>query len=165
MFRRCSYLAKALCEGGLPVAEVTFRTACAKEAIIAMKKACPQMIIGAGTVLNPAQVNSAIEAGSEFIVSPGLNPRPFNIVLIKIFYFTWLCQPKDMEQAIELGLDVVKFFPAQANGGLPAIKAMSAPYCNLKFMPTGGINTSNLTEYLAFDKIIACGGLGWSAMN
>ena len=131
------YLAKALCEGGLPVAEVTFRTACAKEAIIAMKKACPQMIIGAGTVLNPAQVNSAIEAGS---ILPGC------------------ANPSDMEQAIELGLDVVKFFPAQANGGLPAIKAMSAPYCNLKFMPTGGINTSNLTEYLAFDKIIACGG-------
>ena len=141
------YLAKALCEGGLPVAEVTFRTACAKEAIIAMKKACPQMIIGAGTVLNPAQVNSAIEAGSEFIVSPGLNPKTVQYCLDKdIPILPGCANPSDMEQAIELGLDVVKFFPAQANGGLPAIKAMSAPYCNLKFMPTGGINTSNLTS-------------------
>ena len=116
------YLAKALCEGGLPVAEVTFRTACAKEAIIAMKKACPKMIIGAGTVLNSAQVNSAIEAGSEFIVSPGLNPKTVQYCLDKdIPILPGCANPSDMEQAIELGLDVVKFFPAQANGGLPEI--------------------------------------------
>ena len=160
------YLAKALCEGGLPVAEVTFRTACAKEAIIAMKKACPQMIIGAGTVLNPAQVNSAIEAGSEFIVSPGLNPKTVQYCLDKdIPILPGCANPSDMEQAIELGLDVVKFFPAQANGGLPAIKAMSAPYCNLKFflekqgytfdMQTARYNHKNKIEFIYFNELIS----------
>ena len=152
-------LAKALCAGGLPVAEVTFRTACAKEAIKAMKEACPEMIIGAGTVLNAAQVDQAIEAGSEFIVSPGLNPKTVKYCLERnIAILPGCANPSDMEQALELGLEVVKFFPAEANGGLAAIKAMAAPYVDLKFMPTGGINPTNLTDYLAFDKIIACGG-------
>lgn len=153
------FIAKALCAGGLPIAEVTFRTDCAKEAIKIMKQTCPQMIIGAGTVLNASQVDAALEAGSQFIVSPGLNPKTVQYCLDKnVPILPGCANPSDMEQAIELGLEVVKFFPAQANGGLPAIKAMSAPYSNLKFMPTGGINTSNLTEYLAFDKIVACGG-------
>lgn len=152
-------LAKALCNGGLPIAEITFRTQCAKAAIKAMKEACPQMIIGAGTVLNTIQVDEAIEAGSEFIVSPGLNPKTVQYCLNKnIPILPGCANPSDMEQAIELGLQVVKFFPAEANGGLPAIKAMAAPYNDLKFMPTGGISTANLTEYLSFDKIIACGG-------
>lgn len=152
-------LAKALIDGGLPVAEVTFRTDCAKEAIKLMKETYPEMIIGAGTVLNSTQVDEAIEAGSQFIVSPGLNPKTVQYCLDKnIPIIPGCANPSDMERAIELGLDIVKFFPAEANGGLKAIKAMSAPYGNLKFMPTGGINTANVTEYLAFDKIIACGG-------
>lgn len=152
-------LAQALCKGGLPVAEVTFRTSLAKEAIKAMKEACPQMIIGAGTVLNAQQVDEAIDAGSEFIVSPGLNPKTVSYCLDKnIPILPGCANPSDMELALELGLNIVKFFPAEANGGLPAIKAMAAPYGDLKFMPTGGINPSNLTSYLAFDKIIACGG-------
>lgn len=152
-------LAKALCNGGLPVAEVTFRTDCAADAIKAMKEAFPEMIVGAGTVLNPSQVDAALEANSEFIVSPGLNPTTVQYCIDKgVPIIPGTSCPSDMEKAIELGLDVVKFFPAEANGGLKSIKAMSAPYGQLKFMPTGGINPNNLNEYLAFDKIIACGG-------
>ena len=152
-------LAKALCQGGLPVAEVTFRTPCAAEAIKLMKQAYPDMLIGAGTVLNPAQVDQAIAAGSEFIVSPGFNPTTVQYCLDKnIPIIPGTSTPSDMEKAIEMGLDFVKFFPTEANGGLPAIKAMSAPYNQLKFMPTGGINLNNLHDYLAFNKIIACGG-------
>ena len=152
-------LAKALCAGGLPLAEVTFRTPCAKEAIRIMKETYPEMIIGAGTVLNAQQVDEAIEAGSQFIVSPGLNPKTVQYCLDKnIPVLPGCATPSDMEKAIELGLDVVKFFPAEANGGIKAIKAMSAPYGHLNFMPTGGINIKNLNDYLSFDKIIACGG-------
>lgn len=152
-------LAKALCEGGLPIAEVTFRTECAKEAIKVMKNAYPEMIVGAGTVLNANQVDEAMEAGSQFIVSPGLNPKTVQYCLDKnIPILPGCASPSDMERAIELGLDTVKFFPAEANGGIKAIKAMSAPYGNLHFMPTGGINTNNLNDYLSFDKILACGG-------
>ena len=158
-------LAKALCDGGLPIAEVTFRTPCAKEAIKKMKEAYPQMIIGAGTVLNAKQVDDAIEAGSEFIVSPGLNAKTVQYCLDKnIPILPGCATPSDMERAIELGLEVVKFFPAEANGGIKAIKAMSAPYGDLKFMPTGGVNTNNLNDYLSFDKIIACGGT-WMVSN
>lgn len=152
-------LAKALCQGGLPVAEVTFRTDCAAEAIKAMKQACPDMLIGAGTVLNSKQVDEAIEAGSEFIISPGFNPNTVLYCLEKNYpIIPGTSCPSDMEKAIEFGLDVVKFFPAEASGGLKSIKAMSAPYGQLKFMPTGGINPDNLNSYLEFDKIIACGG-------
>lgn len=158
-------LAKALCAGGLPVAEVTFRTSCAAQAIKAMKEACPEMIVGAGTVLNPTQVQEAVEAGSEFIVSPGLNPTTVQYCIDhQIPILPGTACPSDMEKAIELGLDVVKFFPAEANGGLKSIKAMAAPYSQLKFMPTGGINPNNLNEYLAFDKIVACGGT-WMVPN
>lgn len=152
-------LAKALCEGGLPVAEVTFRTAAAKEAIAAMVKAFPEMLVGAGTVLNEEQVDAALEAGAKFIVSPGLNPNTVRYCQKKnVPILPGCATPSDVERAIELGLDVVKFFPAEANGGLPVIKAMSAPYGNLMFMPTGGINEKNLASYLAFPKILACGG-------
>lgn len=117
------------------------------------------MLIGAGTVLNTQQVDDAIEAGSQFIVSPGLNPKVVQYCLDKnIPVLPGCATPSDMEKAIELGLETVKFFPAEANGGIKAIRAMSAPYGSLKFMPTGGINTHNLNEYLAFDKIVACGG-------
>lgn len=152
-------LAKALCAGGLPCAEVTFRTDAAAGAIKAMTDNFPDMCVGAGTVLNAAQVDAAVEAGSQFIVSPGLNPKTVKYCMEKGVPITpGTSSPSDIEQAIELGLDVVKFFPAEQSGGLAKIKAMAAPYVNMKFMPTGGINAKNLTSYLDFNKIIACGG-------
>jgi 2-dehydro-3-deoxyphosphogluconate aldolase/(4S)-4-hydroxy-2-oxoglutarate aldolase len=152
-------LAKALCDGGLPCAEVTFRTAAAEESIRLMRKAYPDMLIGAGTVLTTEQVDLAVAAGATFIVSPGLNPKVVRYCVEKNIPITPGCSnPSDIEAAIELGLDVVKFFPAEAAGGLAMIKAMAAPYVNMKFMPTGGINAKNLNSYLDFPKIIACGG-------
>jgi 2-dehydro-3-deoxyphosphogluconate aldolase/(4S)-4-hydroxy-2-oxoglutarate aldolase len=152
-------LAKALCEGGLPVAEVTFRTDAAEEAIRLMAEACPEMLVGAGTVLTTEQVDRAVAAGSKFIVSPGLNPKVVKYCQEKNVPITpGTARPTDIEMALELGLDVVKFFPAEQNGGLAMIKAMAAPYTKVKFMPTGGINAKNLKSYLDFDKIIACGG-------
>lgn len=152
-------LASALIEGGIPCAEVTFRTEGAKEAIKNMHEAYPKMLIGAGTVLNAQQVDEAIEAGATFIVSPGLNPKTVKYCQEKeIPILPGVATASEIEQAIELGLSVVKFFPAEANGGLKALKALSAPYYKMQFMPTGGINESNVKEYLAFDKIIACGG-------
>ena len=152
-------LAKALCAGGLPCAEVTFRTGAAAAAIKAMTENFPEMCVGAGTVLNAAQVDAAVAAGAQFIVSPGLNPRTVKYCQEKEIPITpGTSSPSDIEQAIELGLDVVKFFPAEQSGGLAKIKAMAAPYVNMKFMPTGGINAKNLTTYLDFNKIIACGG-------
>ena len=152
-------LAKALCEGGLPVAEVTFRTDAAEEAIRLMSEACPEMLVGAGTVLTTEQVDRAVAAGSKFIVSPGLNPKVVKYCQEKNVPITpGTARPTDIEMALELGLDVVKFFPAEQNGGLAMIKAMAAPYTKVKFMPTGGINAKNLKSYLDFDKIIACGG-------
>ncbi len=152
-------LAKALCAGGLPCAEVTFRTDAAAEAIEIMTKNFPNMCVGAGTVLNAEQVDAAVAAGAKFIVSPGLNPKTVKYCVDKGIPVTpGTSSPSDIEQAIELGLDVVKFFPAEQSGGLAKIKAMAAPYVNMKFMPTGGINAKNLTSYLDFPKIIACGG-------
>ena len=152
-------LAKALCEGGLPVAEVTFRTDAAEEAIRQMATACPEMLVGAGTVLTTEQVDRAVAAGAKFIVSPGLNPKVVKYCQEKNVPITpGTARPTDIEMALELGLEVVKFFPAEQNGGLPMIKAMAAPYTKVKFMPTGGINAKNIKSYLDFDKIIACGG-------
>ena len=152
-------LAKALCQGGLPCAEVTFRTDAAAGAIKAMTESFPEMCVGAGTVLNAEQVDAAVAAGAQFIVSPGLNPNTVKYCISKNVPITpGTSSPSDIEQAIELGLDVVKFFPAEQSGGLAKIKAMAAPYVNMKFMPTGGINAKNLTSYLDFNKIIACGG-------
>lgn len=152
-------LAKALCEGGLPCAEITFRTEAAEEAIRVMATEYPDMLIGAGTVLTTEQVDKAMEAGAKFIVSPGLNPKVVKYCVEKGYPITpGTANPSDVETAIELGLEVVKFFPAEAAGGLNMIKSMAAPYVNMKFMPTGGINAKNLKSYLDFDKIIACGG-------
>lgn len=152
-------LAKALCAGGLPCAEITFRTDAAAEAIKIMTDNFPDMCVGAGTVLNAAQVDAAVEAGAKFIVSPGLNPNTVKYCIEKNIPITpGTSSPSDLELAIELGLDVVKFFPAEQSGGLAKIKAMAAPYVNMKFMPTGGINAKNLTSYLDFNRIIACGG-------
>ena len=152
-------LAKALIKGGLPVAEVTFRTDEAAEAIRQISAQFPGMLVGAGTVLTTEQADKAIEAGAKFIVAPG-----FNAKIVKhcqeegIPMIPGCSSPSDIEAALELGLDVVKFFPAEAAGGLAMIKAMSAPYGNVRFMPTGGISQKNINDYLAFDKIVACGG-------
>lgn len=152
-------LAKALCEGGLPVAEVTFRTDAAEESIRLMCETCPDMLVGAGTVLTTEQVDRAVAAGAKFIVSPGLNPKVVAYCLEKKIPITpGTSSPTDIEAALELGLEVVKFFPAEASGGIAKIKAMSAPYPNVRFMPTGGINAKNLQSYLDFPKIVACGG-------
>lgn len=152
-------LAKALCKGGLPCAEVTFRTAAAEESIRIMSEKFPELLVGAGTVLTTEQVDRAVGAGAKFIVSPGLNPKVVAYCTSKNIPVVPGCSnPSDVEQAIELGLDVVKFFPAEAAGGLKMIKAMSAPYTSVKFMPTGGINADNVIEYLNFGKIVACGG-------
>ena len=154
-----SPLAKALCDGGLPCAEVTFRTSCAAQAIKIMTTNYPNMLVGAGTVLTIEQAEQAIQAGAKFIVSPGLSPKVVTYCIKNNIPVTPGCaNPSDIEQAIELGLDVVKFFPAEAAGGLSMIKAMSAPYVNMKFMPTGGIHAKNLIDYLDFKKVIACGG-------
>ncbi|MBO7356483.1 MAG: bifunctional 4-hydroxy-2-oxoglutarate aldolase/2-dehydro-3-deoxy-phosphogluconate aldolase [Lachnospiraceae bacterium] len=152
-------LADALCKGGLPCAEVTFRTAAAAEAISIMTKAHPDMVVGAGTVLTTDQVDQAVEAGAKFIVSPGLNPKVVKYCVDKNIPITpGTNSPSEIETAIEFGLEVVKFFPAEQSGGIAKIKAMAAPYVNMKFMPTGGINAKNLISYLDFPKVIACGG-------
>lgn len=151
--------AKALIDGGLPAIEVTFRTAIAADAIAAIKKEYPQMVVAAGTVLTPEQVNAAADAGADFLVSPGLNVRTLNAAKERgIPMIPGIVTPSEAEAALEQGLTLVKFFPAEAAGGLAMIKAMSAPYSMLSFMPTGGISLDNLSEYLAFSKIVACGG-------
>lgn len=152
-------LAKALCDGGLPCAEVTFRTDAAEESIRIMTEQFPEMLVGAGTVLTTDQVDRAVAAGARFIVSPGLNPRIVKYCVERNILITPGCaNPSDIEQALEYGLEVVKFFPAEPAGGLKMIKAMAAPYVGVKFMPTGGINQTNVKEYLAYDRILACGG-------
>ena len=152
-------LAQALFDGGLPCAEVTFRTEAAEECIRIMAEQFPDMLIGAGTVLTTDQVDRAVAAGAKFIVSPGLNPRIVKYCVEKGITITPGCtNPSDIEQALENGLEVVKFFPAEPAGGLNMIKAMAAPYVGVKFMPTGGINAQNVKDYLKYDRIIACGG-------
>lgn len=152
-------LAEALTRGGLPCAEITFRTEAASQAIAAISRACPAMLVGAGTVLTPEQADAAMNAGARFLVSPGLNPRVVTHCLNKGYPFIpGTCTPSDLERAIELGLDVVKFFPAEPAGGMPMIRALAAPYNRLKFMPTGGIGPQNLASYLDDPRILACGG-------
>jgi 2-dehydro-3-deoxyphosphogluconate aldolase/(4S)-4-hydroxy-2-oxoglutarate aldolase len=152
-------LAKALEAGGIPCAEVTFRTAAGEDAIRRISAEAPSILVGAGTVLSTDQVDRAVAAGAKFIVSPGLNPRVVAHCIQKgIPVVPGCANPSDIEQALELGLGVVKFFPAEQAGGLDYIKAISAPYPNLKFMPTGGINQGNIGKYIAFDKVLACGG-------
>ena len=152
-------LGKALVEGGIPCAEVTFRTDAAEESIRIMSEKFPEMLVGAGTVLTTEQVDRAVAAGAKFIVSPGLNPKVVQYCLDKNIPITpGVITPGEVEKAIELGLEVVKFFPAEPFGGLKTIKALAAPYTKMKFMPTGGIGVGNVRDYLAFDKIIACGG-------
>lgn len=152
-------LGRALVEGGLPCAEVTFRTEAAEEAIRIMCEKFPDMLVGAGTVLTIEQVDRAVAAGAKFIVSPGINPKVVEYCVNKNIPITpGTCTPSNIETAIEYDLDVVKFFPAEASGGLRYIKAIAAPYTGMRFMPTGGINENNIREYLAYDRVIACGG-------
>ncbi len=152
-------LAKALYEGGLPCAEVTFRSDAAKASIAAIAKAYPDMIVGAGTVLTKAQVDDAIEAGAKFIVSPGFNPEIVKYCQEKgCPIVPGINNPTGIEQALSLGLTTVKFFPAEQSGGINMIKAMAAPYGAVTFMPTGGLSPANVNDYLSFKKIIACGG-------
>lgn len=152
-------LAKALVEGGLACAEVTFRTDAAEESIRLMSEAYPDMLVGAGTVLTIDQVDRAVKAGAKFIVSPGFDPEIVDYCLEKeIPVFPGCITPSEVAQAVKRGLKVVKFFPAEQAGGVAMIKAMAAPYTMVKFMPTGGINTKNLADYLSCDKILCCGG-------
>jgi 2-dehydro-3-deoxyphosphogluconate aldolase/(4S)-4-hydroxy-2-oxoglutarate aldolase len=152
-------LAKALLAGGIPCAEITFRTAQGEEAIRRIHQGLPEILLGAGTVLTTDQVDRAVDAGARFIVSPGLNPRVVEHCIKRGVPVTPGCaNPSDIETALEVGLDVVKFFPAEPAGGLAYIKAIAAPYPNLKFLPTGGINAANIGAYMAYEKIHACGG-------
>ena len=152
-------LAECLVKGGLPCAEVTFRTDAAEESIRRMVKAFPDMIVGAGTVLTTEQADRAMDAGAKFIVSPGFNPKVTEYVLKKGVPMTpGVCTPTEIEAALQFDLDTVKFFPAEPAGGLPMIKALAAPYVGLHFMPTGGINAANVRDYLKYDRILACGG-------
>ena len=156
-------LCRALKNGGLPVAEITFRTAAAEESIRRVSQELPDVLVGAGTVLTIEQVDKAMNAGAKFIVTPGFNPKVVGYCVEKGYPIIPGCPTtSDIEKALEFGLKVVKFFPAEAMGGLPVIKAISAPYGSMLFMPTGGVNENNMNDYLAFPKIIACGG-SWMA--
>lgn len=152
-------LAKALTEGGLPCAEVTFRTDAAEESIRIMTTEYPDMFVGAGTVLTTEQVDRAVAAGAKFIVSPGFDPEVVDYCIEKdIPIFPGTITPSEVAQAVKRGLKVVKFFPAAQFGGVSTIKALAAPYTTVKFMPTGGVSASNLKDFLSCDKIVACGG-------
>jgi 2-dehydro-3-deoxyphosphogluconate aldolase/(4S)-4-hydroxy-2-oxoglutarate aldolase len=152
-------LAKALIEGGLPVAEVTFRTKAARESIELIANTYPKMLIGAGTVLTIDQVKEAVDAGAKYIISPGLNPKVVDYCVSNNISITpGIATPSDIERAFEFGLEVVKFFPAESLGGLDYLKAVSAPYGNLKYIPTGGIDEIKMPAYLKFPKVLACGG-------
>lgn len=152
-------LATALRKGGINAAEVTFRAEGADKVISDMTKAFPNMLVGAGTVLTVEQCDAAIAAGAKFCVAPGLNPKVVKHCLDKgVPFAPGVANGSQIEQAMELGLDFVKFFPAEQAGGLAYIKSVSAPYSNMKFMPTGGVNENNLNTYLGFKKIICCGG-------
>ncbi len=152
-------LAEALCAGGLPVAEVTFRTEAAEESIRIMKQNFPDMNVGAGTVVNVEQAKRAQDAGAAFLVSPGLSRSVVEFAIDQnIPIFPGTCTPSEVMMAMDYGLEVVKFFPAKQYGGLATIKALAAPFPSMRFMPTGGVNAENMKEFLAFEKIIAVGG-------
>ena len=152
-------LGKALINGDLPIAEITFRTSAAEESIKTLTKELPELLVGAGTVLTVEQVKKAISAGAKFIVSPGFNPKVVDYCVENSIPVTpGINNPTQIEMALERELEVVKFFPAEASGGLPLLESMSAPYSGIKFIPTGGINLNNLSSYLSYNKVHACGG-------
>lgn len=151
-------LGKALVDNGMPCAEITFRTECAVEAIAVMRKEFPEMLIGAGTVLTNEQVDQAIDAGVDFIVSPGFNPRTVQYCLDKgVAIVPGVNNPSLVEQAMEMGLRTLKFFPAEPSGGVNMLKALTAVY-PVKFMPTGGVSLKNVDDYLSIKSVLACGG-------
>ena len=156
-------VARAIADGGLPCAEVTFRTAAAAEAIRRIADGFPDMLVGAGTVLSPDQVDAARDAGARFIVTPGLNPRVVErCQALDVPVYPGVCTPTDIETAMGLGLDTLKLFPAGAMGGVPYLKAITGPYRNVRFIPTGGVDAGNLAEWLALPQVVACGG-SWLA--
>ena len=152
-------LGRALIEGGLPITEITFRTSAAEESIKTLTRVLPNLLVGAGTVLTVEQVKKAVSAGAKFIVSPGFNPKVVDYCIENDIPVTpGINNPTQIEMALERGIKAVKFFPAEASGGLAMLKSMSAPYANIKFIPTGGINQNNLSSYLSYNKVHACGG-------
>ena len=152
-------LAKALCAGGVPVAEVTFRAAGADKAIKLMKEACPDMLVGAGTVTTTAHIDAVIAAGGDFIVTPGFDPELVAYAQEKnIPIFPGCTTASEYHQALKFGLELIKFFPSEQSGGLAKIKALSAPFPQFKVMPTGGISLKNLKDYISAPVIAACGG-------
>ena len=152
-------LGKALVDGGLPTAEVTFRTGAATEAIRILCGECPNLLVGAGTVLSRDKVRQALQAGAQFIVTPGFNEYVVEYCLQEnVPVFPGVCTPTEIEFALRKALSVLKFFPAEAIGGVPYLKAISAPYSEVRFIPTGGIDSHNLNEYLSLPTVIACGG-------
>nr|MBQ1577962.1 bifunctional 4-hydroxy-2-oxoglutarate aldolase/2-dehydro-3-deoxy-phosphogluconate aldolase [Oscillospiraceae bacterium] len=157
--RDAAELGRALCAGGVPVAEITFRAAGADKAIRLMKEACPDMLVGAGTVTATSQIDAVIEAGGDFIVSPGFDPELVAYAQEKgIAVYPGCTTASEYHQALKFGLEVIKFFPAEQSGGLAKIKALAAPFPMFKVMPTGGISLKNLKEYLSCPVIAACGG-------
>ncbi|CAH1545883.1 TPA: bifunctional 4-hydroxy-2-oxoglutarate aldolase/2-dehydro-3-deoxy-phosphogluconate aldolase [Vibrio harveyi] len=152
-------LGKVLAENGLPAAEITFRSAAAAEAIRLLRETQPDMLIGAGTVLNREQAIAAKEAGATFIVSPGFNPNTVKACQeIGIDIVPGVNNPSTVEAALEMGLTTLKFFPAEASGGINMVKSLLAPYTDIELMPTGGINPANIKDYLAIPRVLACGG-------
>ena len=152
-------LGQALLAGGLPCAEITFRTSSAAAAIAVLRRECPYLLVGAGTVLTPAQVDAAADAGAAFIVAPGFNPVTLERARARgLPMIPGVCTPTEIEQALSHGVDVLKFFPAEAAGGVAFLRAVSAPYKNVRFIPTGGVSASNLASYLALPQVLACGG-------
>jgi len=156
-------LARALAAGGLSCAEITFRTAAAAESIARITAEVPEMFVGAGTILTASQAAAARDAGAQFIVAPGFGPRVVEHCQERgIPVFPGIATPTEIEAALEMGLRTLKFFPAEPMGGLAYLKAIAAPYVDVSFMPTGGINAANIASYLAFDRVVACGG-SWMA--
>jgi 2-dehydro-3-deoxyphosphogluconate aldolase/(4S)-4-hydroxy-2-oxoglutarate aldolase len=156
-------LANALCDGGLPCAEVTYRTAAAGEVLRRMREARPEMLVGAGTVLTPDRAADARAAGAAFVVAPGFNPAVVDYCQAhEIPVFPGVCTPTEIEAAMAKGLRVLKFFPAEPMGGVRTLRAIAAPYGELSFIPTGGITLDTLAGYLAFERVVACGG-SWMA--
>ncbi len=152
-------VARALAEGGLNLLEITFRTPAAAESIRMIRHCLPEMLVGAGTILNADQLESAIDAGSRFILSPGFNPAIVDASLAAgVLPLPGVNTPTDIEQAMSLGLTAAKFFPAEASGGAKFLKAMAAPYPTMQFVPTGGISFANLSNYLSLPNVLACGG-------
>ena len=157
--RDAALLGKALCAGGVPIAEITFRAEGAEKAIRLMKEANPEMLVGAGTVTNTVQIDAVIAAGGEFIVTPGFDPELVAYAQAKnIPIFPGCTTATDYHQALKFGLEVLKFFPAEQSGGLAKIKALAAPFPMFRIMPTGGISLRNLKDYLTCPVIAACGG-------